>query len=168
MPAPLLTMPGSCIWKKPSWWGKLLSCAAVVLLHVLCLKCATSVADETVKVSQAHPGSRWVLAAGWGTCQWPLHEGFSRRPCHTGQGWALPGQLADHNSGSVVCSIAQLYLDATVVYQEPVVPHWDRSGINLSIYLSSSSWSSWKEFNLDKSFKFNKMKQTVFVPCCPM
>ena len=25
--------------------------------------------------------------------------------------------------------------DATVVYREPVVPHWDRSGVNLSIYL---------------------------------
>ena len=44
--------------KKPSCWGKLLSCAAVVLLRVLCLKCATSVADETVEVSQARPGSR--------------------------------------------------------------------------------------------------------------
>ena len=39
------------------------------------------------------------------------------------------------NSGSVVCSVAQLYLDATLLCREPVVPHWDRSGINLSIYL---------------------------------
>ena len=108
----------------------------MLLLCVLCLKCATSVADETVEVSQARPGSRQVLAAGWGTCRWPLHEGFSCRPCHTGRGWASPGQLADRNSGSVVCSIAQLYLDATLVCREPVVPHWDRSGINLSIYLS--------------------------------
>ena len=39
---------------------------------------------------------------------------------------------------------------------------------NFLFRISSSSWSSWKEFNLDKSFKLNKMKQTVFVPCCPM
>ena len=38
------------------------------------------------------------------------------------------------HSGSVVCSVAQLYLDAAVVCREPVVPHWDRRGINLSIY----------------------------------
>ena len=28
-------------------------------------------------------------------------------------------------------SVAQLYLDATVVRRKPVVPHWDRSGIHL-------------------------------------
>ena len=112
---------------------------AVVLLCDLCLKCATSVADEAVEVSQACPGSWWVLAASWGTFWWPLHRGFSHGPCHVGQGWALPGQLPDHNGGRVVCSVTQLYLDATVVCQELVVPHWDHSGNNLSIYL----WNVW-------------------------
>lgn len=31
----------------------------------------------------------------------------------------------------MVCSVAQLYLGATVVCRKPVVPHWDRSGIHL-------------------------------------
>lgn len=31
----------------------------------------------------------------------------------------------------MVCSVAQLYLGATVVCWKPVVPHWDRSGIHL-------------------------------------
>ena len=63
---------------------------------------------------------------------------------HAGQGWASPGQLADCNSVSVVCSIAQLYLDATVVSWEPVVPHWDRSGINLSTVSTVSTIANCK------------------------
>ena len=47
--------------------------------------------------------------------------------------------LVSRNGGSVVCSVTQLYLDATVVGQELVVPHWDHSGNNLSIYL----WNVW-------------------------
>ena len=39
-------------------------------------------------------------------------------------------------------SVAQLYLDAALVCREPVVPHWDRSGINLSIYLSINATST--------------------------
>ena len=34
----------------------------------------------------------------------------------------------------MLLTVAQLYLDAAVVCREPVVLHWDRSGINLSIY----------------------------------
>ena len=49
------------------------------------------------------------------------------------------GRSADRNSDSVVYSVAQLYLDATVVCREPVVPHWDRSGIHL---LSTLSWQA--------------------------
>jgi hypothetical protein len=49
--------------KKPSRVGDvvsvgLLCCAAVSLLHALCARCATSVADETVEVSSTHPGLR--------------------------------------------------------------------------------------------------------------
>jgi len=40
----------------------------------------------------------------------------------------------NQNSDHTDFIVAQLYLDATVVYREPVVPHWDRSGIYLSIY----------------------------------
>ena len=37
---------------------------------------------------------------------------------------------------ATVCSVVQLYLDATVVCRKPIAPHWDRSGIHLSILVS--------------------------------
>ena len=39
--------------------------------------------------------------------------------------------FAQRPHASMVYSVAQLYLGATVVCRKPVVPHWDRSGIHL-------------------------------------
>lgn len=52
-------------------------------------------------------------------------------PANLVGGGVSTGQLADHNSDSVVYSVAQLSLDTTVVCQKPVVPHWDCSRIHL-------------------------------------
>ena len=64
-------------------------------------------------------GEFWlVLVAGWGTCRWPLEVGFSQvlavSPANLVGGGFSTGQSADRYSDSVVCAVAQLYLDATV------------------------------------------------------
>ena len=48
----------------------------------------------------------------------------------------------EEEKGKKKVIVAQLYLGAAVACREPVVPHWDRSGINLSIYLSMTKAAS--------------------------